>query len=262
MHTMTSQRKVIDIRGRRFGGGTPLIGASLVGRSAERIVTEARNTLAKGADVLEWRIDFFGDIGNTPAILAAARGLRAAIGDTPLIFTRRAAGEGGQPVAIGEEAVLRLYDAVAAAGQIDFLEYEMDSAPAHVRRVRDIASTHGVQLMLSFHDFEATPGLGELLERFEQAERQMADIVKVAVMPRVRDDVLNLVIATARADAKLGIPVISMSMGALGAVTRMMGDAFGSAMAFAVGETRSAPGQFPIADLRAVFDVLQRAKGG
>lgn len=259
---MSSRRKIIDIRGRRFGGGKPLICSSLVGRSAERIANEARSTLAKGADVLEWRVDFFDGIGDTQAVLATARGLRAAIGDTPLIFTRRGTSEAGQPIALGEDAVLRLYDAVAAAGVIDFLEYEMDSAPARVRQARNIASAHGVQLILSYHDFDATPGLDELVERFEQAELQMADVAKIAVMPRVREDVLNLVIATARADAKLGIPVISMSMGAQGVVTRMMGDAFGSAMAFAVGETRSAPGQLPIADLRAVFDVLQRAKGG
>ncbi|MBK9676915.1 MAG: type I 3-dehydroquinate dehydratase [Betaproteobacteria bacterium] len=259
---MSSQRKVLDIRGRRFGGGTPLICSSLVGRSAERIANEARSTLAKGADVLEWRVDFFDGIGDTEAVLATARGLRAAIGDTPLIFTRRGTREAGQPIALGEDAVLRLYDAVAAAGVIDFLEYEMDSAPARVRQARNIASAHGVQLILSYHDFDATPGLDELVERFEQAELQMADVAKIAVMPRVRDDVLNLLIATARADARLGIPVISMSMGAQGVVTRMMGDAFGSAMTFAVGETRSAPGQLPIADLRAVFDVLQRAKGG
>ena len=74
----------------RFGGGKPLICSSLIGRSAERIAIEARSTLAKGADVLEWRVDFFDDIGDTQAVLATARGLRAAIGDTPLIFTRRA----------------------------------------------------------------------------------------------------------------------------------------------------------------------------
>jgi 3-dehydroquinate dehydratase-1 len=259
---MSAERKIINIRGRLLGGPKPLICSSLMGRSAERIAVEARNTLAKGADMLEWRVDLFDGIGDVQAVLQTARGLRAAIGDTPLIFTRRAVADAGQPIPIDDNAVLRLYDKVAAAGLVDMLEFEVDGTPSHVRRAREIASRHGAHLMLSYYNHEQTPDAGELLEHFEAGERQMADVVKIAVMPRVRDDVLNLLIATARADASLGIPVISMSMGALGAVTRMLGNAFGSAMTFAIGETRSAPGQLPLADLRAVFDVLQRTREG
>jgi len=81
-------------------------------------------------------------------------------------------------------------------------------------------------------------------------------------MPRDRMDVLALLAATAEADAKARIPLISMSMGPLGALTRMVGGAFGSSLSFAVGESASAPGQIPIADLVAVYDVLRRARGG
>ena len=257
---MSSQRKIIDIRGRRLGGSIPLICSSLVARTAERLTSEAQSTLAKGADVLEWRVDFFDAIADTRAVLDATRQLRSAIGDAPLIFTRRAPSEAGQRTVLDEDAVLRLYAAVAATGKVDFIEYEMDSEPARVREVRNIASTHHVQLILSYHDFEATPTLPELMDLFEQAERQMADVAKIVVTPRVRDDVLNLLVATARADAKLGIPLVSMSVGGQGVVTRTMGHFFGSAMSFAVGETRSAPGQLPIADLKIVFEVLQRAR--
>ena len=53
-----------------------------------------------------------------------------------------------------------------------------------------------------------------------------------------------------------------MSMGPLGSVTRMVGGVFGSALSFAVGAGSSAPGQMPIADLNAVYDVIRRARGG
>ncbi len=81
-------------------------------------------------------------------------------------------------------------------------------------------------------------------------------------MPRDRADVLTLLSATATAEAKARIPLISMSMGPLGAVTRMIGGVFGSSLSFAVGEGSSAPGQMPIADLVSVFDALARARGG
>ena len=49
---------------------------------------------------------------------------------------------------------------------------------------------------------------------------------------------------------------------ALGAVTRMVGGLFGSSLSFAVGEAASAPGQMPIADLAAVYEIIRRARGG
>jgi 3-dehydroquinate dehydratase-1 len=42
----------------------------------------------------------------------------------------------------------------------------------------------------------------------------------------------------------------------------MVGGLFGSTLSFAVGAGSSAPGQIPIADLRAVYDVIGRARGG
>jgi 3-dehydroquinate dehydratase I len=87
------------------------------------------------------------------------------------------------------------------------------------------------------------------------------DVAKVAVMPRDRADVLTLFAATSQAEAKARIPLISMSMGPLGSVTRMIGGVFGSTLSFAVGEGSSAPGQIPIADLNVVFAVLRRARG-
>ncbi len=257
-----SQEKVIDIRGRRLGGATPLICTPLVGKTAERVLAEAASVVAKKPDVVEWRVDYFGAIGNAAAVLETGRALRAAIGDLPLIFTRRSMREGGEPITLDDEAVVRLYDAVGASGLVDFLDFEMGNDAVHVRRVCDAAHGHGARVILSYHNFGYTPGRDFLVQRFLEAERLGGDVAKVAVMPRDRMDVLALLAATAEADAKAKIPLISMSMGPLGALTRMVGGAFGSSLSFAVGEAASAPGQIPIADLVAVYDVLRRARGG
>jgi 3-dehydroquinate dehydratase-1 len=52
-----------------------------------------------------------------------------------------------------------------------------------------------------------------------------------------------------------------MAMGGLGAVSRLCGGVFGSALTFAVGAAASAPGQVPIDEVRATLAVLQRATG-
>ena len=253
--------KVIEVRGKTMGGGTPLICAPLVGRTAARVLAEAANVNAKKPDVVEWRVDYFEGIADTAAVLDVARALRAAIGDAPLIFTRRSMAEGGEPIAIGHDEVVQLYDAVGASGHVDFLDFEMGNDAGQVRRVCDSAHKQGARVILSYHNFGYTPGVEFLVQRFLEAERLGADVAKVTVMPRDRADVLTLLAATAQADAKGRIPLISMAMGPLGSVTRMIGGEFGSSLSFAVGEGSSAPGQIPIADLAAVFAVLRRAHG-
>jgi 3-dehydroquinate dehydratase-1 len=254
--------KIIDIRGRKLGGESPLICSPLVGRTHGRIVEEAASVAAKSPDVIEWRVDYFEGIGDTEAVLATGRALRAAVGDAPIIFTRRSIKEGGEPIGIGDAEVVRLYDAVGASRLVDFIDFEMGNDPEHVRAVRESTRAHGARLILSYHNFAYTPGAEFLVQRFLEAERLGADVAKVAAMPRVRGDVLMLLAATEEADGKARIPLISMSMGPLGSVTRMIGGVFGSSLSFAVGEGSSAPGQMPIADLKVAYDVIRRARGG
>ena len=98
--------------------------------------------------------------------------------------------------------------------------------------------------------------------------REGADLAKIAVWPISADDVARLLGVCARATAGageaagLGVPVAAMSMGALGAVSRVA-PAFGSALTFAVvpdeqGQARaSAPGQLPLQDVRRCLELLR-----
>ena len=127
--------------------------------------------------------------------------------------------------------------------------------------MRERSRAAGVQLVMSFHDFRATPPLTDLQEKFALAEQLGGDIAKVAVMPRDVEDVLTLLSATLQASRTLSIPVISMSMGGAGAVTRLAGGLFGSALSFAVGQQASAPGQWPIEELETALALLRKATG-
>ena len=94
-----------------------------------------------------------------------------------------------------------------------------------------------------------------------EVEKLDADVAKVAVMPQKLEDVLTLMQATLAASRELRIPVISMSMGAWGALSRLFGGVFGSALTFAVGAASSAPGQVPIEDVRAALALLRKSMG-
>jgi 3-dehydroquinate dehydratase-1 len=237
----------------------PAVCAPLVARTAQALVAECAVVAAKQPDLIEWRVDFFDAIGDADRVVDAAKRLREVAGGLPILFTRRHRREGGGAIAIGENEVVALYRTVCASGAVDLVDFEMDNDAAHVAAVREWSRAAGIALVLSFHDFGGTPSVEAIVRRFEQAQLLGADVAKVAVMPRSQQDVLALLSATAQAAARAKIPLVSMAMGPLGAVTRAAGWTFGSAMTFAVGASSSAPGQMPIEDVRAVVAALKRA---
>jgi 3-dehydroquinate dehydratase-1 len=239
----------------------PAVCAPLVARTPEALHVECAAVAAKRPDLIEWRVDFFNRISDERAVLASAAEIRSLAAGIPILFTRRSLREGGERVSIDEGQVLELYRAVCASGDVDMVDFEAASDAAHVAWMREMTHAAGIGLVLSFHDFRATPPADAIVERFRRAQALGADVAKVAVMPGSRTDVLALLAASAHAADELAIPVVSMSMGALGAVTRTSGWLFGSAMTFAVGHGSSAPGQMPIEDVHAAIAMLRRASG-
>ena len=252
----------VESKGKKRGAETPLICTPMVGKTKARVLAEANSILAKKPDIIEWRVDHFEKVGDTAAVLDAARALRAAAGKIPIIFTCRSSREGGRRIAIDEAKVVELYEAVSESRLVDFIDFELGNDPENVRRVREGTRANEIRLILSYHNVSYTPGVEFLVDRFLEAERLGADVAMVQVMPRDRTDVLRLLAATVEADDKAHIPLISMAVGPLGSVTRMIGGLFGSGLSFAVGEASSAPGQIPIGDLKTVYDIIRRSRGG
>jgi len=253
----------IELRGQAIASGKfPLVCVPLVGRTLKQLTAELAIVLPKRPDVLEWRVDFFEAIGNTAAVIAAALAIKRGAGNIPVLFTRRSTLEGGEKIAISEAQVIAMYAAVCESKCIDLIDYEMANDATHIAQVRAAAIANDVMLVLSYHNFSATPNLETLATKFLMAEKLGADVAKVAVMPVNLDDVLTLLIATREASKNLSIPFISLSMGPYGALTRLFGWVFGSSLTFAVGAARSAPGQVPIEDLNTVLAIVQKSMGG
>lgn len=253
----------ILLHGQPIGSGAfPLIITPLVGRTAAQVLDEVEAILPKQPDMLEWRVDFFEAIADTDAVIATARAIKQRAGAVPLLLTRRSSAEGGQPLAVPEAAVVAMYCRACEARCVDLIDYELSNAPADLQLLREVSAAHGIAMVMSYHNFESTPDREMLVARFTQAERLGADVAKVAVMPKDPQDVLTLLGATYEASRTLKIPVISMAMGGIGAVSRMMGWLYGSAATFAVGQSSSAPGQMAVEDLRATLGAVRRAVTG
>ena len=246
--------KPIQIRGQ--AAKFPLICAPLVGGSRDEVLAEAAKALAAGADIVEWRVDHFKDFQD---VIHTGEALRRALSGLPLLFTRRSPGEGGQRISISERQVVELYSEVCAAGFADLVDYEM--ALPDMKAIRDVSRANGVGLVCSFHDFARTPPLAELAAHYRRAQDLGGDVAKVSVMARGSEDVLTLLAATQQAAQALTLPLIGVSMGPHGALSRTIGFAFGSALTFGVAAGASAPGQMPIAELRAAIEIARKALG-
>ena len=258
-----NQIKPILVQGKPLAGGAlPVIITPLVGATREAILDEVAAIVPKAPDLLEWRVDFFAAIGDVDAVIATALAIRQAAGGIPVLLTRRNVTEGGVPIAIAEAQVVAMYVAACQARCVELIDYELSNAPADLKTLREVSTANGVTMIMSYHNFQQTPDAATLDSKFAAAEKLGADVAKVAVMPQNEQDVLTLLAATDRARQTIAIPLISMSMGGVGSLSRIMGWVYGSAATFAVGKSSSAPGQIAIEDLRAVLAVVRRAVTG
>jgi 3-dehydroquinate dehydratase-1 len=244
------------VRNTVIGGPDPLICIPVVAEDKKQLLDQAAILPPLSPDIVEWRVDGYKGVEDTADCLAALTALRAAIGDTPLIFTCRIEAEGGmQP--ISQKTRQALIQAAIRSGEIDIVDIELINDQAFIDTVRQTAQDHGVKLILSYHDFKKTPPADRIVDKLKQAQGAGADIAKVAVMPTGYGDVLTLLEATLQARTEaVTTPLVTMSMAQEGVITRMAGGLFGSDITFAIGQASSAPGQIPIGDLRQAMSLL------
>lgn len=249
----------ILVRRHRLGDGrTPLVCTPVVARGEAAILGQVERVVSRGPDLLEWRIDHFERAPDPDSVIALAQSIRERSPDIPLLATLRSPQEGGALAELDPAAAVRLYTAMADAEVVDLVDFELSNEEADFARVREATERRGVALVASFHDFALTPSAETLLGIVELAVRRRADVAKIAVMPENPTDVLTLLEVTEQARQRFDIPLITISMGPCGAVSRAIGWMFGSQVSFAVGESSSAPGQLAIDDLKAVVGILKR----
>lgn len=244
--------KTVTVRNVTFGDGNPKICIPLTARDMAQLEAQSARAAVSFCDLVEWRADFFME--PEEQFTAALHVLRDRLGDKPLLFTFRTKAEGGEREILTEEYE-RLNAQAAASGLADLIDIELNRGEETFCRICDAAHAHGVPVVGSFHDFSMTPSRERIEEILCRMQELGADITKAAVMPRCERDVLSLLEASVEMKLQYADrPFITMSMGALGAVSRLCGTLTGSAVTFASAGQASAPGQL---DAGTVADVLK-----
>lgn len=240
----------------------PAVCAPLTGKQLDDIVMECRNIVDKKPDILEWRADFFEGVRDPEQVLNVLKELHEISGGLPIILTIRSAAEGGyQHAALNSNEKIAVYAAICQSKLVDYVDFELSNSPDDIKQVREVTQDHGVKLILSYHNFRITPEENFIRDKFQLAKDYGCDVGKVAVMPNSLEEVLDFMKATLSIQKQIGLPMIAISMGQLGAISRLLGFLFGSELTFAVGESSSAPGQIPIHDVKTVIDIVKRSQG-
>lgn len=254
--------KTIEVRGLALGGGRPKICAPLVAGDLEGLELELERGSGLPVDLWEWRVDYFHQAAEPRQVVQAAGTLRDRLGSKPLLFTFRRRAEGGVRDC-PEPYYFELIRRVIQSGQVDLVDMELFSNEDGLKRTLAQARKHGTKVIVSNHDFQATPASRVLTARLLRMKSLGADLGKIAVWPRSPADVLRLLAVTNEIRTSCpGWPIITIAMGGLGLISRLSGEFFGSALTFGSAGPVSAPGQLPADELARILDLLHiRSQG-
>lgn len=279
---------VVELRGdllqevQEAGGGDPRLLARLLAQAADAVVRALEDADPAEADPVPGAV--VGSVpGAAPGAAEEAEGRARRPGVLVTLRTRSQGGgldldRGGYRAVLGalaegylEGAGLRRPDAVDVEAYCADLYVpggrDLEEARADLRLLADLAHRAGLDVVASCHDLSGTPEEDETMDLLIDMQDDGADVVKLATTPHDAVDVARLLNATACAREILSVPLVTMSMGEQGAVTRVAGGVFGSALTFVLvpgpdgSWTPSAPGQLPIESVRAVHEVLGLHRG-
>ena len=251
--------ETVYIKELAIGEGRPKICVPICGKNREEILREAESVRELPADLIEWRADWYDDVFDRVCLEEMLQSLRHKLDDKPLLFTFRSIQEGGEKP-IRPEQYLEVSRTVCASGQADALDVELFMDGKITKEIIDMAHRQRMAVIASNHDFIKTPEKDEITRRLILMDEMGADILKIAVMPKSKTDVLELLMATEEMGRLYTEkPVVTMSMGPMGLISRLAGETFGSAITFGAGAKASAPGQMPAEQLEKVLDAIHES---
>ena len=245
----------IIIKGQMLDSNKPMICIPVLDADKEQILRRVKNLIREDVSMIEWRVDYFEGSYDAVQIKEVLESLRDLMYHTILIVTIRTVAQGGRQTSSPEQMAYLLEEIskahVADLIDVEFFTYEH---PTHLIQKLQM---NGALIISSHHDFEETPAMDVMKMILEKMLDGDADLVKLAVMPQEITDVLDLLKITADFHKEHPVvPLITMSLGKLGMISRISGEAFGSCVTFGAVEQTSAPGQVPREQLQKVLDFM------
>jgi len=156
------------------------------------------------------------------------------------------------------ERMAMLQEAVALG--CDYVDCELDTAETLRHKLLSTIRRHKqwTKLIISDHDFQATPTLGVLKDRLHDCLEAGADIAKIVTYARKPEDNLKILELVAYA-RKRRQDITAFCMGPYGTIGRVAAPLMGSCITYASLRRglASAPGQLTVKEMRDIFRILK-----
>ncbi len=208
------------------------------------------------ADLAEFRIDLLSFASDTKQVIALGHELKKILGNKPMIATIRKKNEGSQ-LEISDADYGKTYQAYLKNPFMDWLDVEMFRDQKVVSEIVQKAHQKKVLVVMSNHDFQKTPSQDEIEKRLLKQDQMGADVLKIAVMPKSKQDVFTLMNATLKVSQQTTKPLLTMSMGQLGTISRVATANMGGSYSFGMIGQASAPGQIDVTKLKQILQTVQ-----
>lgn len=229
----------------------------ITAKTREQAIAQAKVIAANAdADLAEFRIDLLNFASDRKQVIALGHELKQILGTKPLIATIRTHNEGGQ-LTISDADYGKTYQAYLQQPFMDMLDVEMFRDHQIVKNTVKLAHAKKVLIVMSNHDFQKTPPESEIIKRLLKQDELGADILKIAVMPQNKQDVFTLMNATLKVSQQSKKPLLTMSMGKLGTISRIATANMGGSFSFGMIGEASAPGQIDVIQLKQFLKTVQ-----
>ena len=229
----------------------------ITAKTAEQAIAQAQVIASNpNADVAEFRIDLLEFSADTQKVIALGQQLNQILKEKPLIATIRTHNEGGK-MTVSDQDYEKIYSDYLKKPFMQLLDIEMFRDVGSVTKLIKLAHNKNVLVIMSNHDFAKTPEQQDIENRLLKQDQMGADILKIAVMPKSKQDVFTLMNATLAVSQKSQKPLLTMSMGQLGTISRVATANMGGSLSFGMIGEASAPGQIDVTQLKQLLKTVQ-----
>lgn len=229
----------------------------ITAKTKEQAIAQAKVIAAnQDADLAEFRIDLLDFAADSKQVITLGHELKKILATKPMIATIRTHNEGGK-LTISDADYGKTYQAYLKKPFMDMLDVEMFRDQQVVKNTVKLAHDKKVLIVMSNHDFQKTPSEDEIVKRLLKQDELGADILKIAVMPQSKQDVFTLMNATLKVSQQSKKPLLTMSMGKLGTISRIATANIGGSFSFGMIGEASAPGQIDVTQLKQFLKTVQ-----
>ncbi len=136
-----------------------------------------------------------------------------------------------------------------------YVDIEIESAPALIAVISELARKKACSLILSYHNFEFTPTSDELASILHSCYSSGADVAKIACMVNSKKDNARLLSLYGEEGRK-----VVLGMGDPGKITRLAALDLGAEFTFAAlsAKDATAPGQLTYDQINSLFNQIHK----